>query len=415
MSVTPDEKLSDFTQHPYLTLKPGFTESPWTDDELNRLDYLFTQNKNKTHAPKGLIGWMFDVGKKFADTVDDCWNAMRGFLPASLGGLSAILISSIGGTIHLVEVWDNIKLLAKAHREKKLAQRKTKMGTSLVSSLLGLTGVGFSLALFLDGINVGVPIIGAFAMPAIIPGLLLLIYGIKVGRYSYGLHIAKQNEKKAQAVFSEIVEQQAHENSQAVQAAQDRYLFFREQRIKAERKVAFGMLEMLGSVGIVTGVILGTAGIVGASAVASFGILPLAIILVGAGIAASAKIFEYVDGKRDHALSRKIKSWFSPDHAFTPTLKNQASIHENINKENTTQIITSTLNANPSPLQQKKAVPLESTLSLSQPIIPRSLDDLKEQEWLRFYHAQNDQKQLAQQDNISADLQEERQAMTVAA
>lgn len=300
----------------YNTVAFDFLSNKEKDQaDLNRLNDLFLLNPHKDHKPKTFLRWAFGAGKKFVDLLDDIWNALRSFLPEGLLGLTPVIIGGVLGLIHGVEFYENSKRAYNAYRDKRMAQRKTTFMTASLSVLLGAAGIGLSIALFLHGIDVGLTLAGAGLMPAIIPALLTVIFSLKLGCATYALHVAEQNAAKAEAFFKEILAEQDNDLSkEAVFLAKERYHFFYEQKLNAERKLAFQALEALGSGVVVAGITVGLA----AGSIASLGILPLSIILVGVTIGFLAKTIKYEDGKHDFSLTRKMRSYFTNDHEFEP-------------------------------------------------------------------------------------------------
>lgn len=319
VAVSKTPELDHLDPYAELHKSPLFNPA-WDEKHEQKLETLYVRSQSKPHIPKSILRWIFLISRKFADLLDDFLNAIRNFLPAALAGLTAILVGGVGCVLHLSEVWDNIKLIYKTIKDKNIAQRKVKAAVGSISLLLGLSGTGISIPLVLSGF--GLSIAGAALFPALIPGLLTVIFGLKLGRFFYALKEARKDEVLAKALLQEVIRRNGGGiQDKMLKEAQDRYHFFYEQRRKAERKTAFTVLEMTCAALVTVGVALGTAALLGTAAVASLGIAPTAIILTAVGIAVVMKIFEFVDEKMHYSLTHKIKNWFTHDEAFKPTLK----------------------------------------------------------------------------------------------
>lgn len=123
-------------------------------------------------------------------------------------------------------------------------------------------------------------------------------------------------EKATLADYKKITQQiTIKQNAHAVLSAkmegiEHRVNFFREERLKAEREVAFGAIEVAASALVAIGTLLGAAALVGAS-IASFGALPTAILVTGVLLGFASKYFENKDEKNNFAYSRGIRNWFT--------------------------------------------------------------------------------------------------------
>lgn len=84
-----------------------------------------------------------------------------------------------------------------------------------------------------------------------------------------------------------------------------------QKKLAAERAVAFKTIELTASIIVLTGTILGTAAILGAASVATLGFLPLGIVIAGVVIASAFKLFEYIDGKKDHKYTNGMRNFFT--------------------------------------------------------------------------------------------------------
>lgn len=123
-------------------------------------------------------------------------------------------------------------------------------------------------------------------------------------------------EKTTLADYKKLTQQIAiKQNTHAVLLAkmegiEHRVNFFREERLKAEREVAFGTIEVAASALVAIGTLLGTAALIGAG-IASFGALPTAILVTGVLLGFISKYLENKDEKNNFAYSRGIRNWFT--------------------------------------------------------------------------------------------------------
>lgn len=90
-----------------------------------------------------------------------------------------------------------------------------------------------------------------------------------------------------------------------------KYDHSRDERLDAEREVAFTTIELTASLVVLTGTILLSAALLGAATVASFGTVPLGLLVGGAIGGFVIKVFEYVDKKNDNKFTRGIRNFFA--------------------------------------------------------------------------------------------------------
>src|SRR3990167_129175 len=346
-----------FLLHQYLLLKK------------KKLPEELSNKPEPTSQPKSRLRAAFDIGKKFIDIIDDIWSALRNTsIPKHIiDMLNPFLVSASGGIINVVEAIFGLKRAYKAYKNKNIGQRKLRIATGVGAFALGITGTVCAGLLIASG--VGAAIAGAAFMPIIIPSTLLGVYSLKLLRKTYTLHRAKQEEAKAKAAYYKVVmewdnelnnfrqqglalqselkkaekavleilnkknvsteDQEKLDSYQHYLALQEkldagyqevqsrlesarlRYEHCHQETLKAERKVALSMLEAAASGLVLAGTILGLAAILGAASVASFGVLPLALVVTGVVLGVLVKVFEKVDNKTANKLSGSIRNFFS--------------------------------------------------------------------------------------------------------
>lgn len=321
---------------------------------------------------RATLAAIFDVVKKFIDIIDDVWSSLKNTPIAKeiIDLLNPFLVGAAGGIINVVESVLGIKRAYKAYNNKNIGQRKFRIGTGVAVSILGAGGTAAAIMLILSG--AGIAVAGAVAMPVVIPGTLLGIYSLMLLRKAYTFHRAKQEEAKAEAEYktllhdqielnnlqnhsnvvhtllkklqpeiASILARQTHHNKitaadqrtldeyksylelqekldtrynkleDKIEQAKTKYQHAHEERLKAERKVGLGTAEVIASSIVLAGTILGLTALLGVASVASFGVLPLALIIIGVVIGVSAKIFEKIDNKNGNKLSAGIRGFFS--------------------------------------------------------------------------------------------------------
>ncbi|EKD73383.1 MAG: hypothetical protein ACD_45C00337G0001 [uncultured bacterium] len=333
---------------------------------------LYPEEKEKEHA--GTLYAIFNMGKKIVDTLDDAWNFLKRVVsPHVISLVGPILVGAAGFIIHIAEGLQGIKGAYQAIRNEKIGQRKTRIATGVLTFALGGAGAGLGLSLVASALGAAVAGVAIAWIPILLPALLVGIYGLSLWRRSYILHRAKQEEAQAKADLIEFthnvsekltllrdelkaVEQKKNElqpkieeilrlreknapltqgQTQAYEqyinimhaisekqttyaelqgefdGKQHIYAFYREKRLQAERDVAFGTIEVAAASLVAVGCILGAVAVIGAASVASFGLIPLALLIVGVVIGITEKYFEYQDEKNHFAYTRRLRNWFT--------------------------------------------------------------------------------------------------------
>jgi hypothetical protein len=388
----------------------------------------------------------FEILKKPIDVSDDVSQALKNSVPAIV---APILIAVAGFIIHLGEGYKGAKEAYTAYKNEKIGQQKTRILTGVLTVLAAATGVGLSAALL--AATVGATVAGAVFMPFLIPALLTGIYGMALWRKSYILHQARKAEQFAKEhyeqslqeieenrtsfqeiqtlnreesilkiKFSDIIDKKksnqplAEEENKQYAEYQNKlseisekrvacetqmviryaklensrrlYQACHERRLKAERDVGFAVPELFGSILVSCGVALGIAALVGAS-IATFGALPLALIITGITIGVVTKTFEHVDNKNNHKYSSGVRRFFkklfssskkpSPteEDTLTKSVMNQPAINEDEKEvkkiKETTVIVDSTLHIDPSSaITEKSKSDIKETASPTEPSSP---------------------------------------------
>ncbi len=350
---------------------------------------------------------VFNIGKKLLDLGDDFWNLGRSFIGSQIvSAVSPFLIGSIFFLIHLGEGYEAAKEAYKAAKDKHTPQRKTKITKSTVVMMAAGTGFGLAITYFVSGF--GVEVLGQAVFPVVIPALLTGIYVLNLFEALYSLSQIKLKEaetayldaladlQSAEVLFRQELQQihqkkakwiadlaQWETNSANIEApvfemkkkeitdalqdlntlektlhdnfksrvatfemSKTNLIAKQEERLAAERKVAFSILELIGSAIVVTGIALSTTGFIALLAggsVASFGALPLALLILGVGIGFAAKVFEWRDEKNDHRYTKAIREKLTHFLPFLKPFTKTASFEMKEDNENDFQCTTSRL------------------------------------------------------------------------
>ena len=317
---------------------------------------------------------IFNIGKKFIDLVDDVWSALRSVLPHEvIETFGPILIGATGFMIHLGEGYEGGKDAYHAYQNEKIRQRKTRILTSALTFMLAGSGAGLSIAYIASAAGASVagvalmPVLIPGLLTAIY-GLSLWRRSYifdrskideanaeweykksfaenhpKLQRLGELITRLKERREKVSQPYKEIVEKvkrnhkltprEIHSYHEYIgkmnhfsgrQAKLDNrlgqlqgemegkwknYQHCRQHRLEAEREVAFTAIEVAASSLVLVGIALGTAAIVGAS-IASFGLLPLALIISGVVVGAASKIIENEDEKSNFSFTNGVRNWF---------------------------------------------------------------------------------------------------------
>lgn len=280
-----------------------------------------------------MAGKKLDIVKKGADLGDDSWNATRGvFSKETVENGGPFIVGTIMFLIHGLEFRKASKKLFEALTNPNIRQRKVKITTSALGFLFTGAGIGLGVT-YVAGHLSQLGMIGAVStgttalmpfLPVSLPGLLAATYLTYLARKIYIFSKAKKAEKKAWEDYTANDKGIDKNRPLAEQAFQefknqyyDTYQRAYEERIKQEKKVAFSIIEVLGSGFVVGGLIAGSVAIIGAASVATLGILPITLIAIGAGVGLISKAIEYFD---DHAGPiKKVHDFYRKSCGLEPT------------------------------------------------------------------------------------------------
>ena len=298
----------------------------------------------------------YEVLKKIIDLMDDLWGSIATkLLPEQTVKLvSPYLVSLTGGIVHATEWVKAIFALKKAILKTKTAIRKTKIVSNTTTIALTSVGMGLSIAYFASG--TGLAVAGASLIPVLVPAMMMGVLGVSLWRHAYQLHdvnaqIERQKQKQrdlianiksfeknnkievekrttllARAANASVQELESiakaikvsykrqNDNDVALAAAQAElaaqpklFATLDIKQKKAEREVAMNTIEVVAAALVFIGALLGAAAIVGAGSVATFGMLPLALIITGVVIGVLVKSFELIDKHfKNYAYSNAI-------------------------------------------------------------------------------------------------------------
>lgn len=343
-------------------------------DQTIHLNHLEIEKPKKRSVAK----YLFNVGKKIFDSVDDLWTALKGLLPLYLIELvSPILIGSIGFVIHFFEGFGGLKQAYHAYKNEQTPQRKTRIVAGVLTSIFAGVGIGLSITLLAAA--AGVAVASEPLLPMLIPTFLTAIYSVALWKKTYIYTQAKRNEAIAKSIYDDCIEKnqaklitfknaceqkltrkelndlgpnwqnECAEIQGQIDAHQQTYHYFQDMRFKAGLKIGFSVLEVLTSATILTFTILGATALLTGLGVGSFGIVPL-VVGCAVVIGASAKAFEEIDARRNHTPAKNIKNWFEAkwNNLFhpRPTLYykcDDASVIETLEFRNTTAKVFTTI------------------------------------------------------------------------
>lgn len=251
--------------------------------------------------------------KKPVDVIDDSWNGMRNLLsPRIVEMVGPFLVGGVSVFIHILEGYNSIKEFWEAYRQEQIGQRKTRLLTSFLSFGMAGAGAGLSVALLIGGFAemglLAVEVSSMALLPFLIPTLLFGIYSLALWKNSYVLHRSKEIAEEAKNEYENYIQQPLYDFLEAERLFQNYQTAYGE-RLEAEKEVALHTLEVVGSALVSVGIFLGIAATIGAS-VASFGALPLGLLVGGVALGFASKIYEYLDGKKDPSYSERLRTYF---------------------------------------------------------------------------------------------------------
>lgn len=289
---------------------------------------------------------LFNFTKKVIDPFDDVWMATKSFLPPKIvNSVGSFLTGSIGIFTNFGESIIGLKQAIIAIRDKQKGQRKTRIASGITSAVLGATGTGLAASLIAGAAKAAVH--GLTLLPVLVPTFLTAIYVNTLARRSYILNRAIKAEEEAFEAFQAFKKKHAktieelNDNIKNLEIESANYLEYpeklshitqqklqhhsilleyhrleknhqaaRQTRLHAERKLAYNVIELSASLISLAATILSAGALIGAASVASFGILPTALLVTGFIIAVGLKIFEHIDERNNFRYSSAMRQWF---------------------------------------------------------------------------------------------------------
>lgn len=233
------------------------------------------------------------VGKEIGAKIICVFDDLPFLLVQYTGEAGSYLLAGAGLLIFPVEAWEGINGIKKARKFKgdpKL--RNNKMGTSVAK--ITFSGLGFAVsAALIAFIAADLALLGAGAMVAV-PALMAAITATELVKNAYHLYHLKNNPPVLPADSTkEDIEKANAKYAKAIE--------------HGKRKVTYNSLYL----GFATAItVLATVSILTGLGVASFGIVPAAILVGVVCVALTVKIFELIDKKKDHAITNAIKNFF---------------------------------------------------------------------------------------------------------
>lgn|GEM_PF-5154529 len=294
--------------------------------------------EEQTGEKRHLLKAIFDIIKKFIDIIDDLWSLLRLILIKKLSAylfnlIGPLLTGGVGFIIHSVEAFHGIREAWRAFHNKHqgIEQRKTRGFVGFFIFLLGSVGTGLSITYIAGAL--GAVVSGMSTLPILIPVFLSAIYVSTLYKHSYILYQAIKNERQAKSDFEtaqqNITEEKAKQDNNDfgrelidLENKKQCYGFRHEEKLKAERKVLFTSIEVTASLIVLVGTILGLS-----TAAVSFGIAPLAILVVGVSLGLACKAIEYYEEKHDYKLTQGLRNLFTRtwNSVFSSTPKKSLS------------------------------------------------------------------------------------------
>lgn len=254
----------------------------------------------------------FDLIKKPADSMDDIWRSSQGAMPKNVAeGGGPYIIGSLMFFIHLVEGIHGYYDAMEAYHNEKIKQRKSRIAVGVTTCMLAGAGMGMSASYLLKS-SVSTLAVSSAAMavfPVLMPAFLCAIYTMALGRKIYTLGEAIEVEQSAKSDYLCFMKSEMTDPEQE-QKLLKKYQDACQDRLDAEKQVAFGALEVLGSMLVTVSVILSSVALLGAASVATFGVLPMALAITGVVIATLSKILEHQDEKNNGCYTRKLRNLF---------------------------------------------------------------------------------------------------------
>lgn len=278
------------------------------------------------------------IWKKIADVLDDIWNIIKGALPQRLfNSVGPFLTAVTGFFIHCMEGYDGLSDTFAAYFTNKMPQRKTRLLTAALTTGLATIGVILSVTLFMG--TFGAPIEGLAILQVLIPSLLTCIYSLALVRNAYIYDQTKFKAERAaiklKATFKELSFANDCTNIESLFAllkkgekANRRAEHYNQSYPLAERRVAFNVVEVTSSMIVSIGNALTIPALWAPATFASFGALPLGLLITGVCAGFAGKFADWYDEKHDCYYYKKTKEkmttatqWWSNQN-LTPSKTN---------------------------------------------------------------------------------------------
>lgn len=336
------------------------------------VDTSIKKQKSKFKQFASRLKSIFNVAKKFID--DEIYYLFKPLFGGSLNKITeSILMGSLMIFVFCQEGYGAIKDLIESLFNKEAEQRKTRVVTGSLILASALTGIGLIGALTAEafGATVAGMVFMPVVLPAIMVGIYSLAltrraYKLSVEKkkelearalyedelenneierqkLKFDLEELEDQYRKIQQQIDEYLkksqtqiptEEEAHQHisnlvtqlhveeeihkieaTQHVldkrdETAKQTYQPYLDERLDAEREVAFATIELSTSAIILVSAILGASFIIGAS-VLSLGAVAFGLLLAGVCIAGAAKLFEWIDDETEHACTKWIRRLFT--------------------------------------------------------------------------------------------------------
>ena len=217
---------------------------------------------------------------KIACVFDDIPFLLKGLLTKSLDALGSYMLAGASGVMFPLNIYEGITGLRKALKlPKDNPKRKTMITANLTKICLATGGLGIATGLVVTTIlstAVAGPIL-SLLVPAVMAGITGTEFWQKLHRY-------KLTKKMSEGIEKE------------------------EKLIKTKRRIGFSSIYLFLIIGITAMAGLSTLTALG---VASFGIVPSAVLVGLVCLAVGTKIFQLVDKHKNYKFTNSIKDFFA--------------------------------------------------------------------------------------------------------
>lgn len=331
----------------------------------------------------------FEFIKKILGLLDNTWSGFQSlFLPQLPFLLSSIFTGVFGFVLLIGEGVEGAVDAFKAYRKETTRQRKTRMVTNILAFMMAGAGMGFSLALLVGAAGVAISSMTITLAPLVISCFFMAIYSLSLWRNSYILHRAREEEALAAKELSDYrkISAQVEDKEREIKALhiqgilnkkdkhqhisdqegkiyQDylcrmqelltlqskaielkvkieqhkSYQTWHRRKLYAERTLVFNIMDIIASSLALVATILGTAALLGAS-VASFGTVPLVLLILGVVLGVASQLFENIDSRKQFVYTKGIRDYIislwnhltckNPQHQSLPYNHHLHKAHE---------------------------------------------------------------------------------------